>query len=570
MRKKTLPAIAVMSAFFIASNLCAQPSPEVPTTGPGSLSSVVKFPAFGQFVDLPTTDYKTVDINGNYISIGDLIKAGKYIFLDCSAIWCGPCWDFHNARGLEKIQDNFQGKIEPLLIFPEGDSRAAIEGKVHGTTGRKSHGDWTNGGKSVVHTISDREITKALNINIEGYPTFVLITPEGKYASLDQYSGMDRQFYRQDPIGSLSKLTGLKPVESIRPKIIQISPRVANIGDEIKFTAEYEAKGTGLTFSWIFEGGTPATSTEANPTVRWDKSGDHLVTLKLKDSNGEEQNQIMMKVLGKGGGGTQITDYPYNEGFESELKGWLSYDIDCDGKDWISLFTVLNNLNPHITKQQTSRFCHSGEDCMSSWTNYPISIDDNLWFRGLPVTAEQMLVSPNFVTKNGYGEVKFFIRSLSGRPKNDSYAVYVSTKSNMPEDFTNTVVSLKEASKEWTEVSFNTKEYDSDHFYVGILHKSSNGSAILVDDFSVSFVPGDPTSVNLPNSEEKPAMSLQGKKLVLSKPAHICVYAIDGKQLYSNEKSMSEHNLSGLVEGTYVVKAVFNNGETLSHKIILK
>jgi hypothetical protein len=60
------------------------------------------------------------------------------------------------------------------------------------------------------------------------------------------------------------------------------SPLSGNLNSSVNFTA-----GSGYaTYSWTFQGGTPATSTAANPQVVWNVAGAYQVTLKVTDANG--------------------------------------------------------------------------------------------------------------------------------------------------------------------------------------------------------------------------------------------------------------------------------------------
>jgi PKD repeat protein len=55
-------------------------------------------------------------------------------------------------------------------------------------------------------------------------------------------------------------------------------------------TIAFQAISFGATsFQWEFEGGTPATSTEANPVVRYDQGGSFSVTLRARSAGGEER-----------------------------------------------------------------------------------------------------------------------------------------------------------------------------------------------------------------------------------------------------------------------------------------
>ncbi|MBK8846440.1 MAG: PQQ-dependent sugar dehydrogenase [Bacteroidetes bacterium] len=66
-------------------------------------------------------------------------------------------------------------------------------------------------------------------------------------------------------------------------------------GDTVLFTNT--SKGTGLTFQWIFEDGTPATSTNKNPVVRFNSYGFKKVQLKISNYLGVDSITISNAVF---------------------------------------------------------------------------------------------------------------------------------------------------------------------------------------------------------------------------------------------------------------------------------
>ncbi|MFN8395032.1 MAG: PKD domain-containing protein [Bacteroidia bacterium] len=54
---------------------------------------------------------------------------------------------------------------------------------------------------------------------------------------------------------------------------------------------------SGATWSWTFQGGTPATSTQRNPAVTFNGTGSHLVTLTVTDGNGQSDTDSLTVTL---------------------------------------------------------------------------------------------------------------------------------------------------------------------------------------------------------------------------------------------------------------------------------
>lgn len=65
---------------------------------------------------------------------------------------------------------------------------------------------------------------------------------------------------------------------------------------EVQFTNQSSANATG--YAWTFEGGTPATSTEANPVVTFDQPGVYTVTLTVSNSAGSATTTSTITVNG--------------------------------------------------------------------------------------------------------------------------------------------------------------------------------------------------------------------------------------------------------------------------------
>ena len=135
----------------------------------------------------------------------------------------------------------------------------------------------------------------------------------------------------------------------------------ATSNNQITFTnASYNGNFTSI--EWTFPGGTPSTSSVANPTITYTTVGKHDVTLKVK--NGPDSLQIsktdFISVLPTSGNPS-----PFSEGFESlsDLNGneWFSNSFDQDNEWQITSGTsysgsksvMINNFsNTQSTKDE--------------------------------------------------------------------------------------------------------------------------------------------------------------------------------------------------------------------------
>ena len=48
-------------------------------------------------------DWTLTDVNGTTHSLYDYLDNNYTVFLDFSAVWCGPCWGYHTGGALEDL-----------------------------------------------------------------------------------------------------------------------------------------------------------------------------------------------------------------------------------------------------------------------------------------------------------------------------------------------------------------------------------------------------------------------------------------------------------------------------------
>lgn len=112
----------------------------------------------------PSIDFKYLDINGKEISLKDL--AGKYVYIDCWATWCGPC------RGelphLQKLEHQYKDKNIHFVSISCDQNKTAWEEMV-----KKD-----KLGGIQLHNGGDRTFMDFYMI--KGIPRFILLDREGK------------------------------------------------------------------------------------------------------------------------------------------------------------------------------------------------------------------------------------------------------------------------------------------------------------------------------------------------------------------------------------------------------
>ena len=64
----------------------------------------------------PFIDFEGEDINGNKVKLSDYVGKGKYVIVDFSASWCGPCKE--EMPNLSNVYNTFKGeKFDMITVM---------------------------------------------------------------------------------------------------------------------------------------------------------------------------------------------------------------------------------------------------------------------------------------------------------------------------------------------------------------------------------------------------------------------------------------------------------------------
>ncbi|WP_296619667.1 alpha-amylase family glycosyl hydrolase, partial [Marivirga sp.] len=121
---------------------------------------------------------------------------------------------------------------------------------------------------------------------------------------------------------------------------ISASSNFAIPGEAIQFTDL--SNGNPTAWEWNFPGGTPATSTEQNPVIRYTNEGSFDVSLSIQNADGEMETKVFENFITIGNTDT----YWWNEAVFYEIFVRSFYDSDGDGiGDFQGLIQKLDYLN---------------------------------------------------------------------------------------------------------------------------------------------------------------------------------------------------------------------------------
>ena len=130
-------------------------------------------------------DFTLTDINGTSHNLYSYLNAGKTVFIDVSATWCGPCWAYHGTHNLQNLWVD-HGPVggtgvsssttdDVIVLFIEGDG-TTDGAQLTGAAG--SQGNWTSGiSYPICNPVSAIIDQFDIDYNIAYFPTIYKICP---------------------------------------------------------------------------------------------------------------------------------------------------------------------------------------------------------------------------------------------------------------------------------------------------------------------------------------------------------------------------------------------------------
>lgn len=129
------------------------------------------------------------DLNGNWHTLYTYLDQGKTVFIEFSAAWCQPCWNFHNSNvfktlyqqhgpaGMSGVNGNTTDDVMVLFIEGEPNNTTA---QLYGITGTGSAqttlGNWVSGTPFPIIDTNATTTNALLNAwGITSYPTILMI-----------------------------------------------------------------------------------------------------------------------------------------------------------------------------------------------------------------------------------------------------------------------------------------------------------------------------------------------------------------------------------------------------------
>jgi PKD repeat protein len=212
-------------------------------------------------------DFTVTDIEGNEINLFSILDNGQYVVIDFFYTTCGPCQITAPKVNEAYLAFGCNNHDVFFMSMDIGDSNAECEefDETYGVEYPTVSGQ-EGGGTAICNTYG-----------IGAYPTVILIAPDHSIVEQDIWPIANGAYL-------ISVIEGHGPTQnSCDTPVIEANFESSETSICVFHTIDFTSTSIGEieTYEWIFEGGSPATSTEQNPTVEYLEAGDFDVSLSV-------------------------------------------------------------------------------------------------------------------------------------------------------------------------------------------------------------------------------------------------------------------------------------------------
>lgn len=258
-------------------------------------------------------------------------------------------------------------------------------------------------------------------------------------------------------------------------------------GASVTFT-DFSYNGAADSWLWTLPGGTPATSSDQNPTITYNIPGTYSVTLKVSNASGSDsltkQDLIIVSDT------SLVQDAPFTEGFETNISSWFNYNMD--GNPWA------------IT--DSAKYSGSKSLWISNYSNnYPNSIDEIITpaidftaFTPAPTLLQmkfQLAYAGKTVTNALTGAVDTVWDCLRVYVSDDCGKTWTQRYSKAGNTLATAALTANRffpaSTTEWRQETVNLNPFiSSDNVRIKFQFSSGGGNNIFIDDINIDVPSG--------------------------------------------------------------------------------
>lgn len=522
---------------------------------------------------LKTTHYTAVDIEGRPFSVDSILRAGKFILIDFSFAYCGPCWEIHQSGVLEKLYKllGAQGtnQLEIFWVEALGSPASSIRGE-----GDNTQGNWTKdaeGNKVPYPLFSDATLHKELGIFYPGSaPYFVLLTPSGEYVECrEEVCSPKEDFY------SFRQLLATFLTESDPPALVRFKlPETLFLGETISIKGLYKSISPISSVHWeISSDLCPSDRDQEEVTIKCETPGEYSVKFTVTNKNGSTTVEKKIQVL------SRIEKFPFFCGMDDKSQmdfGWRSFDCDDDGYGFDSFggFGLIERVSG--TGLSSPYGAEGSKDCLVSWGNfYPEKVSAQKYY-GSEISPDNMLVSaPIQISLDASKPVfSFYLRNFLDDSRPDEIQVSIRNRGLLDKpNFAIEKIALVKTTKEWQQVLVDLSPYKGQTVWIALLPIVYGKSGIMVDQLNVSM---DGTLSNLRIEEERkvsvyPNPIQESLNVNTERGAVISLVTLQGEVLsrVTAQEETTRLDVSAMPIGKYLLYVELPNQDVRLHPIII-
>lgn len=526
----------------------------------------------GEPKPLKSSEYVAKDINGKDHNIDAILKSGKAIMIDISAVWCGPCWTLHQSGALERLYKKFgpEGTSQIEIFWVGGDSRSTVD-RIHGK-GSGTQGDWTkdsNGNPVPYPLFADPQMASALGIPVEGFPTLVLVGPGNKWVECrGEVQTNDPNFKK------FQELLSLFMTENDKPAALRFTG-VTDLYQGETHTMKLACNTVAPITSVKWEAPAGIKLTKVNDTeykVTAETLGSYEISATVTNKNGDAKESIKVTVS------APISTFPLSCPMDTKDKldkGWRSVDLDGDGLGFDSFMGkgFMGRLGLSYKDPNTKAGAENSEDCLISFGKfYPTALGQG-GFSGNDINAKNELLSAPLVIPADAKAPTFscFITTLFTADNPDKLKVMVTEPNGTPVEL---LAPQSASGSDWTLISADLSAYKGKTILLTLVPVVNGVSAIQVDQLRVTM--DGSTAVDTPTLNVEtilyPNPATEFITVETRAGSTIELFTLDGARVAVSKTISGTTSIavSQLPAGTYMARITDKDGNSVSRPVLVQ